>query len=632
MNRILLIEDDSGAQLLYRNRLSDLGYEVVVASTGAIGLMEARAGRFDLFLVDVGLGSGIDGYEVCRRLKAIPEIHPVPVVLISGQVKVQEELHRGYEAGCQSFLVKGDLMLLEDVVRAMLRLKSLQDDLAMQNRLLEDQNRRLQTERARGADLEEALRQTGGRELVFRELAAGRPDGVLVVDDEGVVRMSDRSARDLLGQGIEGKHLASVAPDTRLEAFVRNARTEPHEAIRFDLPERPGRPVRSLSACLVPLVPLPDREEPTPRLVLLFDAARRRIAAEMLRLEEHGLPRRELGPLIEAARTVFHPAALLGACPAMAELRARVTRLAGADGPVLVQGPSGSGKELVARILHFSGPRGGHFVPVNCAALSGALLESELFGHLKGAFSEALDDRPGLFQQAQHGTLYLQEIGQLPPALQVKVQEVLENGRAFRLGSSTPERIDVRLVASSRADLSRAVEQGTFQRELHQLVAAERLELPRLRDRGGDLELLARHFLGRFAPAGREFTPEALWLLEQYDWPGNVRELADTIESVCQTTGRGPIEVSDLPQPLLELHKRLLPPEGIPAALPGRRTQIPEAEPPLEPGSGSLLDAYEKRALLHALRETGGDKLKAARLVGVGKSTFYRKLKLHGIS
>jgi DNA-binding NtrC family response regulator len=631
VNRILLIEDDSGAQLLYRNRLADLGFEVVVAATGAMGLMEARAGKFDLYLVDIGLGSGIDGYEVCRRLKAIPEIHNIPVVLISGQVRGQEELHRGYEAGCQSFLVKGDLTLLEDVVRAMLRIKSLQDDLALQNRLLEEQNRRLQAERERGADLEDALRETGSRQVVFRELAAGRPDGVLIVDGEGVVRRCDRAARDTLGQGLEGKHLASMAPDSRLEAFVRNARTEPHDAIRFDLPDRPGRLPRSLSACIVPLVPLPDSKEPPLRVVLLFDAARRRVAAEMLRLAEQGIPRRELAPLIEAAREVFRASALVGDSPALSTLRGRLEALARSDAPLLIQGPSGSGKELVARIVHFSGGRSGPFVPVNCAALPGTMLQSELFGHQKGAFPEAITDRPGLFQQAQHGTLFLQEIGQLPPALQQELQEALEHGRVRRMGASNPERIDVRLIASSRMDLARAVEQGGFRGELLGLFAA-RVTLPRLRERAGDVPLLARHFLARFAP-GRALSPEALWLLEQYDWPGNVRELLDSLESACATAGGREVQVSDLPAPLQGLYQRLARSEGIPAALPRVAAHAPaELEPELVVGPGTLLDAYEKRALLHALRETGGDKLKAAKLVGVGKSTFYRKLKLHGIT
>ena len=190
MGRILLIEDDPGTQLLLQSRLKDLGHEVVTAPTGAMGVMEARSGSFDLFLVDVMLGSGIDGYEVCRRLKGMPHTHGVPIVLVSGIVKNREELHKGYEAGCEQFLIKGDMTLLEDVVRAMLRLKSLQDELAIQNRLLDDHNRRLQEEKARAADLESAIVGSGGD--VSRAVAgvSARCTALLVVDADGVVTLS----------------------------------------------------------------------------------------------------------------------------------------------------------------------------------------------------------------------------------------------------------------------------------------------------------------------------------------------------------------------------------------------------------------------------------------------------------
>ena len=630
MDRILLIEDDAGAQLVFKNRLKDLGYEVVVASTGARGLMEARADHFDLFLVDIGLGSGIDGYEVCRRLKTVPQIHGIPVVLISGQVKSQEELHRGYEAGCEAFLLKGDLTLVEDVVRAMLRIKSLQDDLGLQNRLLEEQNRRLQEERRRGADLETALRETGSRALVFHELAAGHPDGVLLVDPEGVVRVTDRGAHDILGKDIEGKHLASLTPGTGLEAFVRNARTEPHEAYRFDLG------VRSLSASVVPTVPRVQGDEHPYKVVLILDAGKRRVAAEMLRLEEQGIPRRELGPLLEAARTTFHPSALVGKHPSVEELRGRVAWAAGMDHPVLISGESGTGKQFVARILHFAGPASGPFVPVNCAALAPSLLEGELFGHVKGAFPEAVADRPGLLQQARHGTIFLDEIGEVPPALQSKLLEVLEENRVYRMGSQQAEEVSARIVAATSANLEQQAAEGAFRKDLLYRLNAIDIQLPPLRERGGDVELLAEHFLERYgASRNVQLSSEASWVLTQHDWPGNVRELENCIESACALAKGAEIHVSDLSQPLHELYKRVVEGDAIPAALPltGGREAGPPDKLNAELGDEPLsLQLYEKLAIRRALRETGGDKLAAARLLNIGKSTFYRKLKAHRIT
>ena len=622
MNRILLIEDDAGAQLLYRNRLAELGYEVVVAPTGAMGLMEARGAPFDLFVIDVELGAGIDGYEVCQRLKAIPELHLIPLVLISAQIRSQEEVHRGYEAGCQAFLLRGDLTLLEDVVRAMLRTKALQDELALQNQMLE---RRLQAERTRGTELESSLRDLDARAGTPREPAPGRPDGMLLVDGEGVVRLTDRSARDLLGKGLEGKHLASVAPDTRLEAYVRNARTEPHEAIRFDIPERPGRLARSLSASVIPLVPPLDRDDPRQRVVLLYDTARRKMASELLKLDEQGISRAEIGPLLEVARERYTPSALLGVSGRMRAIREEVRALAQRDGPVLIQGRSGTGKNLVARILHFSGPRIGPFLPVNCAALSPASLEQELFGAKNGS-AQGGNERPGLLQLAQHGSLYLHEIA-VPPALLEKLRETLENGRFSRAGGGE-ERIDLRLIASTSQDLGTNGERAA---SLANLFGEERIELPPLAQREGDVEVLTQHFLERFARGGSVLSAEAAWILNQYDWPGNVRELADAIEGACAVAAGREITVADMPLALTELHKRLVREGAIPTALPRRAAPSVAREAPETVETGPLLMVYEKKALLHALRQSGGDKLAAARLIGVGKSTFYRKLKIHGL-
>ena len=421
VRRILLIEDDPGAQLLYRNRLSDLGHQVVVSSTGAMGLMEARSGPFDLFLVDIDLGTGIDGYEVCRRLKTIPEIHAVPVVLISGHVKAQEDLHRGYEAGCQSFLVKGDLMLLEDVVRAMLRIKSLQDDLAMQNRLLEDHHRRLETEKSQGGDERAPLAgSTAGG-------ASAGPDGILLVDDEGVVHTSNRGARDLLGHAIDKKHLARLAPDSRLEAVVRNARTDPLESVRFEVPERSGRASRILHAIVHPLAPSTGPTQSGLRLVLLYDSSSQRQRAE-------GGGHADVGqaPLVEAARRVFRPSALHGSSAAVRDVRQKVTRLAEAEGPVLLRGPAGSGKSFVARVLHFSGPRPGPFVAVDCAAANEPEFERALFGAARGADGGA---QPGALQRAAGGDA-------LPPRRGPAGRPPGTVGRSPRERAGTPRGLD----------------------------------------------------------------------------------------------------------------------------------------------------------------------------------------------
>jgi len=642
MARILLIDDDPGAQLLLNNRLLELGYTVTVASTGARGLLEARAERFDLFLVDIGLGSGIDGFDVCRRLKGMPQIHGLPVVLISNQTMTQEDLHKGYQAGCESFLVKDDMALIEDVVRAMLRIKSLLDELALQNRLLEERNRFLHEERKRGADLENALRDSGSNKLAFNEFTASHPDGVMLVDQDGVVRMTDRGVQDILGKDMEGRHLASLAPGTGLEAFVRNARLESHEAHRFDLEWSNGS-VRSLSATVMPTVPHVHGSESSYKVVLMLDAGKRSVASELLRLDDQAIPRHEMGPLLEAARRCFQPGALVGESVSIQELRTAVHVAAGQDGPVLLLGEKGSGKGLVARILHFAGSTSGPFVPIHCGALAPQLLESELFGHVKGAFPGAESDRPGLFQQAQGGMVYLNDICMLPLPLQARILDVLVNQRVQRIGSKRSEPVSVRLVVASTKNLEDLVLQGQFSPELYKALQVHQIQIPTLRERRDDIGTLARYFVRRYG-AGREIelSGEVDWVLGEYAWPHNVGELETCIESACLQCTGNEIQVSDLSAALFERFQQLSKSDSIPipqCPAPGRELGAKLPDPLVEEYSRSddlneepSLEAYEKKAILHALKNTDGDKLAAARLLNIGKSTFYRKLKAHGLN
>jgi DNA-binding NtrC family response regulator len=610
--------------------------------------MESQARAFDLYLVDLNLGTGIDGYEVCRRLKARPQTRNIPAVLISGELTNREDLHRGYEAGCEAFLIKGDFALLEDVVRAMMRIKALQDDLALQNHLLEQQNRKLQEERQRGADLEQALRRSG--ETPGAPIEA---DATLIVGEDGVVRYADRGARDTFQKDIEGKQLGSLVQGSGLEAYVRDARTDTRGGFRFELSRRKGSSVGAFVASVVPLTTSLGGHEPRLRLVLVQDERRRRVATELVGLRDRGVPRKDLGPLLEAAGRTFHLGGVLGISPPMGELRSRMQHAVHADQPVLLTGESGTGKELIARVLHFSGPRTGPFVPLHCGTLSGRTLESELFGHMKGAHDEAPFDRPGLIQQAHTGTIYLEEVGELPLDLQERLLALLDTGRVKRSGSEQAESVNVRVIASSTRNLSSAVADGTFLPDLRERIAGIALHVPPLRERAGDVRVLAQAFLARFG-APREITAiseEAVWVMESYDWPGNVRELEACIERACSLVRGQTIELANLTLPLQDLGLRLLHssarsvgtgvnaapgvPFGIPAAALPSTSSRPSPVP--HPSSWDLeetpisFEAYERKALIRALHETGNDKLKAAKLLKVGKSTLYRKLKRYGI-
>ncbi len=663
MSRILLIDDELASRLVMHNRLKDLGHEVVVAENGAKGLLEARETPIDLVLVDAGLTSGIGGLEVCRRVKQMPQTTSVPVVLVSRQSGARDEAHKGFEAGCDAFVTKTELSVLDDILRALLRGKAVQDELTRQARTFEEANRRLQEAQQRGGDLEGGP--GGDANFPARDLAAGRPDGILLVDSEGIVRYADRGARDLFGAGLEGKNLGRLAPASGLEAFVRDARTEAREGFRFDLPVRTGRGGRAMLAAVVPLIATPGSKDPELRVVLAIDNTKRRLSAELLRLQDYVLPRREVGVLLDAARAAFGPAAIVGTSEAAARLRALVAEAARSLQPVLILGGPGTGKEHAARALHFSGESGGPFLPVGCAGLSAENLESELFGHIKGAFEGAVQDRPGLLQQGAHGTLYLADIDQLPLPLQDKLVRALRDGRVARAGSERTEFIDVRVVASSTSELVERVQEGAFNPELFALLAPFTVRIPPLRERHEDLAALAQHFLVRFAAGlpGLEVSDAALWVMENHDWPGNVRELEACIRRACQqAAGSEVIEVDHLPPALVELagqlpSRELLPSQPAPHVALSREhagaARIDSAElrselsalraggseragqrAPWEigPDDPPSLELYEMKALLHALERTGGDKLAAARLLKVGKSTLYRKLKRYGIA
>jgi len=277
--------------------------------------------------------------------------------------------------------------------------------------------------------------------------------------------------------------------------------------------------------------------------------------------------------------------------------------------PVFILGESGTGKELVARSIHFSGPRREKpFVPVDCSALVPTLIESELFGYVKGAFTGAMHSKHGLMEAAQGGTLFLDEIAELPVDLQAKLLRALQEREVKPVGSTERVSINVRVIAATNRDLESVIRSGAFRQDLYFRLNVVQIKLPPLRERKTDIPLLVNSFLERFSDPHRSVravSEDAMTRLMAYDWPGNVRELENAIERAV-ALGSGPIiHVGDLPS---SLHY------GSADRLPGVDELLP-------------LEELERRAIFRALRETGGDKLAAARLLGIGKTTLYRKLK-----
>ena len=288
---------------------------------------------------------------------------------------------------------------------------------------------------------------------------------------------------------------------------------------------------------------------------------------------------------------------------AMKDLLATLERVAPADLPVLIQGETGTGKELVARAVHRLSPRAEQaFVAINCGAVAENLLESELFGHEKGAFTGALVRKPGLFEVADRGVLFLDEVGEIAPSVQIKLLRALESKEFFRVGGTRPVRSDVRLVSATNKDLKHATQTGEFREDLYYRLNGVTLRMPPLRERKGDIGLLARHFLDRFAPQ-KKLSPRALQTLQQYSWPGNVRELLMLIQRACVLTTNETIEAEDLPLDVRDQNWKS-------AAV---RTGLTLAE-------------MEKEYIETVLQENDGHRGKTARALGIDPKTLYNKL------
>ncbi len=300
---------------------------------------------------------------------------------------------------------------------------------------------------------------------------------------------------------------------------------------------------------------------------------------------------------------------LIGVCERMQRVYKIMQKVSQHEYPVLILGESGTGKELVAKSIHFSGPRKDRpFAPVDCSALVPTLIESELFGYVKGAFTGAQHGKQGLLEAAQGGTLFLDEIGDIPVDLQAKLLRALQEREVKPVGSTERRRIDVRIIAATHRDLESAIKSGTFRQDLYFRLNVVQVKLPPLRERKSDIPLLVTSFLDKFSDPQqppRTISEDAMRQLIGYDWPGNVRELENAIERAV-ALGSGPIvQVADLPSNL----------------------QYPTTERVPDKNELLPLEELERRAILRTLRETGGDKLAAARILGIGKTTLYRKLK-----
>ncbi len=335
-------------------------------------------------------------------------------------------------------------------------------------------------------------------------------------------------------------------------------------------------------------------------------------AIEKKRLSE------QLKVLREKVETEYSLENIIGQSQCMQELFRLLPKIAQSNSNVLILGESGSGKELVANAVHNLSPRKGkNFVAINCAAFPEGLLESEIFGYMKGAFTGAMQNKQGLFELADDGSIFLDEIGEMPLNLQVKLLRVIENGIFRRLGGTTDIKVDVRIISATNKDLKEEVKAGKFREDLYYRLNVFPVRIPPLRERKEDIPLLINHFLSKLSCPQKRITPDAMKVLLDYEWKGNVRELENIVERIALLSEKDEITFDDLPSEIKGYTSKI---EGIPV--------LTDEGVNLD----SIVEDIEKKYILQALEKANGIKTEAAKLLNLTFRSFRHRLKKYGIT
>lgn len=581
---VLVVEDEAVVAMELEQRLQSMGYRVAGPfSAGEEAIAHARETPPELVLMDIRLAGEVDGIEAAETIRTETGR---PVVFLTAYSD-DETLRRATGASPFGYVVKPfeerDLYAAIEVALAK-----------------HDLEARLHRQR---------------RDL--RRLLDGLRFGAVLTDEDGEVLFLNEAARDLLGAA-PGRPWRETfpLPADALDTLAQQAEAPPEARERQQLrltapPSTNGKTASSNNEPNRSVVEVEVRNDPRDD--------RRRIFAFYDRTEVHAL-RRRLG---EEAR--FHD--LIGQSEPMQEVFRHIRQAAGVRSTALVAGETGTGKELVARALHDHGPRSeGPFVVVNCAALNEELAASRLFGHAKGAFTGAAEDREGYFEAADGGTIFLDEIGDVPLAVQVNLLRVLEERTVTRVGETEPRDVNVRVVAATRRDLSAEVEAGRFRRDLLYRLRVARVSLPPLRERRTDLPLLVPALLKEARAATGKDTPQevshaAMRRLLDYDWPGNVRELKNALEFAVIRAEGPAVAPGDLPPEIREAG-------GRDEHGPARNASLPtDGENPPE----SAQAESEEDRVRAALKAAGGNRTEAAKLLDVSRATLYRRLDEFGI-
>jgi DNA-binding NtrC family response regulator len=571
-NTILIVDDTPENLTVLRQMLTDQGYRVRPALSGEIALKSVQADPPDLVLLDI-LMPEMDGYEVCRVLKSNESTSHVPVIFISALAEM-ENVVKAFQAGGVDYITKP--FQAEEV------LARVRTHLGLQN----------------------AIREKEESQLMLQTILDSIENTIVTVDDQLLIINANRTLDTICTGGMPGderifqerlKGGSGPCAEVLLQTLKSN---KPVKEYRVKC-SCPGVVDRTLVLNTAPLIR--QQNEPGGAVLVIRDVTRL-AALEKSLLEQHS----------------YHN--IIGKSEKMQQVYNLLARTAELDVNMLICGDSGTGKELIAEAVHYASRRvRGPLVKVNCAALSESLLESELFGHVRGAFTGAVKDRVGRCQAAEGGTLFLDEIGDISPQFQAKLLRFLEQKEFERIGDSRTLKADVRVIAATNQDLSAKVSEKTFREDLFFRLKGVLIQLPTLSERKDDIGLLATHFIGI---ARKSLNKNIEGLADdvtkgflEYPWPGNVRELRNAIQYACALCHGDTIQREDLPPEIFsEVALKQL----------SRRKTDPGKE-------GHQSHRSEKDSILAMLEMTGWNKAKAARRLGISRATLYSKLLKYGI-
>ena len=567
MRKILIIDDEESIRVTFAAFLERAGHATICADSYESAMDAIYEQDFDLVFVDIILGNS-SGVNILKNIKT--RGLNCPVVMITGDPNVVTAAD-ALRLGAFDYLIKP--IKKETLLRVASH--------ALQHKTLGDEMRQVEQERER-------YRQN--LEAIFRSVS----EAIITFDAELKVIEANAAAEGLLGvnpRGEDWKLRATGGDELRAACLTAVKKTlssrKPVQEQRVEF-SRDGGAAR---VAVLNSMPLKDGSGVFRGCVLVLRDISRLSVLERELCERH------------------HYHNIIGRSSRINAIFGLIEDLKDTDTTALITGESGTGKELVAKALHYSSVRSAKpFVAVNCSALTETLLESELFGHVKGAFTSAIRDKQGRFELASGGTIFLDEIGDISPRIQLKLLRVLEEREFERVGDTSTIKVNARVIAATNRNLREMVTRGDFREDLYYRLKVVELTLPALRERREDIPLLLSHFLEMFNKRLNRridgFAPEAEKALMNYGWPGNVRELQHAVEHACVLCHASLIALGDLP---------------------------PELSEGLICHGASLAEGDERATLEELLRVTGGNKAKAARLMGVSRQTMYRRLARLGL-